>query len=226
MKKIVYTILISLFLGGNILMAQGRCSKFYPLIEGAKFTLTMYDQDNTAQGTVTYEVNEVTGDSGRYTYTMARGGTVLSNAHYDISCTDDGVAMDFNSMGGGILSRYSNIDVEVTGTNIYIPNELSVGLPLPDAEMQLKSGGTPGVMNISIKMVNRKVEGTETLTDPNGVSRECFIVSHDMIMNMGATINSHTKQWLAEGIGMMKSEDYEYVDGPLRGTVALTAYQL
>lgn len=225
MNKLIYAVLITLFISGNMLIAQDRCSKFYPLVEGAKFTLTMYDEAGTAQGTVTYEVNEVTGDSGRYTYTMARGGTVLSSAHYDISCTDDGVSMDFNSMGGGILSRYSSMDVEVSGTNIYIPNELSTGLTLPDAEMKLKSGGTPGVMNISIKMINRTVEGTETLTDPNGVSRECFIVSYDMVMNMGATINSHTKQWLAEGIGMLKSEDYETKDGPLRGTVALTSYQ-
>ena len=209
-------------------MAQGKCSKFYPLVEGAKFTLTMYDLDDVAQGTVTYEVNEVTGDSGQYTYTMERGGMVLSSSHYDISCTDDGVSMDFNSMGGGLLSRFSNMDVEVSGTNIYIPNNLEeyVGSTLPAAEMKLTSSGGPGGLSYTIEMVNRTVEGTETLTDPNGISRECFIVSYDMIINMGTTINSHTKQWLAEGVGMLKSEDYEYKDGPLRATIALTSYQL
>ena len=226
MKKIAFIFLVVFCLGGNTVLAQGKCSKFYPLEEGARFTLTMFDQDNTAQGTVTYKVDEVTGDSGLYTYTMAMGGTVLNSSQYKISCTDDGVSIDFSSMGGGMLARYSNMDVDISGTNIYIPNDLDGVSSLPDATMELKVSGAPGGMNISMKMVNRKVEGTETLTDPNGVSRKCYILSYDLIMNMGTTITSHSKQWLAEDIGMMKSEDYDTAGGTLRGTVALTSYQL
>lgn len=226
MKKVVLIALTVLLAWANQVLAQGKCSKFYPLVEGAQFTLTLYDQDNTAQGTVTYKVDEVTGDSGRYTYTMAVGGTVMNSSQYTISCTDDGVSMDFSSMGGGMLARYSNMDVDISGTNIYIPNDLNASSVLPDAVMELTVSGAPGGMNMSMRMTNRRVVGTEMLTDPNGVPRKCFILAYDTIMNMGTTITSHTKQWLAEDIGLMKSEDYDRDGGTLRGVVKLTSYQL
>lgn len=226
MKRIVFILLVCFCLSGNTLSAQGKCSKFYPLKEGASFTLTMFDQDSIAQGTVTYRVDQVVGDSGRYTYSMNVGGAVMNSAHYTISCTDDGVDIDFSSMGGGILSRYSNIDVDISGTNIYIPNELNVGDVLDDATMILKASGAPGGMNMSLNMTNRKVEGKETIMDPNGEPRECFIVSYDMIMNMGTIISSHTKQWLAEDIGLVKAKEYDRDGGTLRGIVALSSFEL
>ncbi|WP_190809790.1 hypothetical protein [Flagellimonas sp. S3867] len=226
MKKIVLTISLIALIGGSQLWAQGKCSKFYPLKEGAHFTLTIFDQDSISQGTVTYKVDEVTGDSGRYTYSMAMGNTVLNSAQYTISCTDDGVDIDFSSMGGGMLSRYSNMDVDIAGTNIYIPNDLSVGRTLPDATMDLRVSGAPGGVNISMKMTNRKVEGTETIIDPNGEPRECFILSYDLIMNMGTTIRSHAKQWLAEDVGLLKTKDFDVDGGTLRGLMVLTSYEL
>ena len=225
MKKL-FIFLTMLCLGATSFHAQDKCSKFYPFVEGALFTHTLYDQDGNAQGEVTYEVDQVTGNSGRYTYTMRMGGVIINSSQYTITCTDDGVSMELSSMGGGMLARFANMDVDVSGTNIYIPNDLNETSVLPDANMEITMSGAPTGMNMSMRMTNRKVVGTEFLTDPNGVSRKCFILSYDTIMNRGTTMSSHTKQWLTEDIGLMKTEDYDRDGGTLRGKVVLTSYQL
>ncbi|MEZ4810774.1 MAG: hypothetical protein R2819_10470 [Allomuricauda sp.] len=225
MKKL-FTLLPMLCLAATTFHAQDKCSKFYPFVEGAIFTHTLYDQDGTAQGKVTYEVDQVTGNSGRYTYSMSMGGTVISSSQYTITCTDDGVSMDLSSMRGGMLSRFANAETNISGTNLYIPNDLSEASVLPDATMELTMSGAPSGMNMSMRMTHRKVVGTEFLTDPNGVSRKCFILTYDTIMNRGTSSSSHTKQWLTEGIGLMKTEEYDRDGGTLRGKTVLTSYQL
>nr|WP_299344132.1 hypothetical protein [Allomuricauda sp.] len=231
MKSITAFLFIILPLTVNLTYAQGKCSKYYPMTEGSHVTLTMYDTDSIAQGKMTYKVDKVVGDIGEYSFTMEGRGMVLNNSKYNITCTDNGVEIDFKSMAGGMLARYSDMEADIQGSNIYLPNDLAEylatsGPVLPESSMELAVTTPAGTQRISMKMTNRIIEGTETLSGPNGEEFECHIVSYDMIMNMGATMASHTKQWLAEGVGVVKILDYAEDKTTLRGSMLLTDYNL
>ncbi|TAI48152.1 hypothetical protein [Flagellimonas allohymeniacidonis] len=231
MKYLIVLLLIILPFTGQHTNAQGKCSKYYPMTEGSFVTLTMYDVDDVSQGKVTYKVDKVVGDTGEYTYTMESRGMVLSSSQYNVECTDDGVEIDFKSMAGGMLARYSDMEADIQGSNIYLPNDLAdylatSGPLLPESSMELVVTTPAGTQRISMKMTNRTIEGTETLNGPNGEEFDCHIVSYDMIMNMGTTIASHTKQWLAEGVGVVKMLDYAEDKTTLRGSMLLTDYNV
>ena len=122
------------------------------------------------------------------------------------------------------MGRYGDMDVAITGTNIFLPNSLSSGQELPDAVMEIEVKGAPIAITMSIKMVNRKIDGKETITTPAGTF-DCFVLTYDTIIDSGVKMTGRTKQWLAKNVGMVKTEDYSD-KSKLRGKSVLTAFQL
>ena len=210
--------------------AQSKCGYFYPSEAGASRTLTMYDDDDNEQGSVTYTVKQVTGDQMTYSVEMSRGGTAMMQNEYIMNCTDDGVSIDFNSMGGAMISSMRPDNATITGTDIYLPNVLSEGQILDDAEMVISSSmededGTVYNSSMTMRMHDRKVDGIEDISTPAGDFENCYRIvyytemSRTMPTITGVTstvviFKSKTIQWLKEGIGVVKTMDYmEEVSG-------------
>ena len=225
MKNLISIFVLSCFLSGTAVSAQTDCSKYYPVSDGAKFEHTLYGNKMKEEGKVVYSVTDDGGDSVLYTMEMFdKNGTQVGDSSYGMKCEEDGVSIDFKSlMGSSRASHFDNMEVDITGNNIYIPNDLSVGQTLPDAEMEIAITGAPIAMKSFMRMYNRTVEGKESITTPAGTF-ECFIISYDTDMRMGIKSTGKTKQWLAENIGMVKTEDYNK-KGKLRSMSLLTAYE-
>jgi len=223
MKKFNLLICCCILWSVNVL-SQGKCSKFYPIKENASFTLGVFDASNVELGKMTYDVIEVIGDSAVYTVKMSLSGFPERVSQFEISCTDAGVSMSFSAMSGGMSGGANN--AKITGNNIYLPNELSVGQTLPDAEMSMSSSSSPTRINMSRKMYNRKIDRIETISAA-GESFICFVLTYDTIMTMsgGMNIRTKTEQFLAENVGTVKTMEYDG-DGNLTGTTKLTSYRL
>ena len=223
--KRVKNVMWLVLLVGSLAQAQYNCSRFYPFEDGAKRTYKMTDAlTNDHLGMVVYEIERIYETAGTPSATMGHRlldsyGNVMSSSSYEMVCTSDGIYIDFNSLyRPGLLGRLTS-DHEITGTNVVIPNELNVGDELADAGMKVsfKMRGTPVEFSMSIK--DRKVIGTETVTTPAGTF-DCYIVTQKMETIMTASFISSSKQWLAEGIGLVKQEDYA-PDGSLSATILL-----
>ncbi|WP_299487808.1 hypothetical protein [uncultured Allomuricauda sp.] len=225
MKKLIFLLAIVLFVGTGSIWGQTDCSKYYPVSDGAKFEHTLYGNKMKKEGKVVYSVKVDDGDSVLYTMEMFdKNDTPFGNSTYGMKCEEDGVSIDFKSLMNGMMTeRFDNMEMDITGNNIYIPNDLSVGQTLPDAEMEMTITGTPIAMKSFMRMYNRKVESKESITTPAGTF-ECFVISYDTDMKMGIKTTGKTKQWLAENIGMVKTEDYNK-KGKLRSMSLLTAYE-
>jgi hypothetical protein len=68
-----------------------------------------------------------------------------------------------------------------------------------------------GVMAITttITMTDRKVIALETLTTAAGTF-ECYVVTYTNSVSVGGMRQNLTaKQWIAEGVGMVKEESYK-----------------
>ena len=207
MRNAILTVL--LFCLTLALSAQEVCSVYYPMEAGTKFQLTSYEKKDKVGAILNYEVKDAGSDWALLSYDIQDPkGKSMATSEYKIRCVDDGIAVDFRSLAGpGSMSAFQDMEVEITGTNLLIPNQLDIGKDLPDANMNMSIKGTPIAMNMSVSILNRKVAGNETITTPAGTFK-CVVLTYDFESKMGVKVTGSAKQWLAEGVGMVRTEDY------------------
>ncbi|NNC70936.1 MAG: hypothetical protein HKN90_08960 [Flavobacteriaceae bacterium] len=186
------------------LAAQDKCSKFYPITESASYVHTLYDNDNNELGKVTYSVNAIRVNSADYTVKIEAMG-FSRESKYRINCYDTGVSMYPISTG---LAGARSGSATTTGDNIYLPNELEVGETLDDVEMNIRAGSA----NMTRIMKDRKVLRQETITTPVDTFEDCYVLEYfvEMGIGPGMTMKTKTLQWLKEGVGVVRTEEYNF----------------
>ncbi len=191
------------------LLAQDLCSTWYPFQEGTTFQITSYEKDSDKKSAVIdYSVKDSGSDWALLAYSVSdKKGDLVAESEYEIRCQDDGIAIDFKSLGApGVLEQYEDMEVEISGTNLIIPNDLLEGRELPDSNMNMTINMNPIKLKMNVNITNRKVSGKETITTPAGTF-DCVVLSYDFETKMGIKVSGTAKQWLAKGVGMVKQED-------------------
>ncbi|NAS14397.1 DUF3108 domain-containing protein [Poritiphilus flavus] len=225
--KNVFITLCLIFLGSSYALSQ-NCSKYYLIEENATFQYTMYGKNGKSDGTIDYRVSDVNSD-GSVTHAKMnmkvkdKKGKKVAESSYNLSCSGDKVTIDFESLlNSDMMAQFQDMEVEVTGTDIELPNELNVGQALPDASVSMQVAAGVTNINMTVDMVNRKVEKKETLTTPAGTF-ECYVIYSDNKTKMMMERNFPSRMWLTEGVGMVKTENYNQ-GGKLVSSTVLTAY--
>jgi hypothetical protein len=100
--------------------------------------------------------------------------------------------------------QFRDMETEITGKNIVLPNNLRVEQILLDASMEalVKLSG----MHMSLIMTNRKVIAQESVTTPGGPF-DYSVIDYTNSLRMGIDKRGSAKQWISEGIGLVKRED-------------------
>jgi len=224
------SLLVLFFLIGIIsLTAQDNCSKFYPMTEGVSMEYTNYNKKGKVEGISSYKVTETNTVGNTTNATMAinlkdEKGKEIYSTDYKLSCTGNMVTLDYESLlPSDMMNQYGEMDIEISGNDIEIPNDLRVGQNLNDANVTMKIGMSGINMNIAVDMLNRKVEKKESVTTPAG-TYDCYVVySENQSKMMMANQVYPSRVWLAEGVGMVKQETYKK-NGDLMSSTLLTAY--
>lgn len=202
------------------------CSRFYPLKEGTSMTYQMYDKKQRPEGTITYLISDVTQSGGATKATMSMtletGKGEPYTSSYDLTCEDNYVQIDFESlMNNEMIEQFGDGEVEVTGTDLELPNQLEVGQALKDANVNVRMNMGALNMNMSVETVNRKVEKRESVTTPAGTF-DCFVIySENHSKMMLGKQKFPSRVWLAEDVGMVKQETYNK-NGKLMSSMLLT----
>ncbi len=226
MKKLA--LLFALLLSPVFAFSQSGCSKFYPFKKGVFSEISMYDQKEKLAAIVEYTVVEVnnSGDTASMASKIKDAkGKMIAESTYDLSCNNNVVSIDFKSMmSPQMLEPFKDMDYEISGQSIDFPNNISVGQTLPDALMDIKINMGGMMMNISIAMTDRKVESKEMVTTPAGSYDSYLITYNSTVKTMGMNEVSSSKQWISEGVGMVKVENYDK-KGKMTGSGILTAFR-
>lgn len=204
-------------------VCQNACSTYYPFKEGVKFEITNFNKKGKKESVINYEVVSIENN-------VAAIKTIISDAknkeitttNYQVTCNGDSVSIDFKSlMNADLFKQYKDMDIDMSGTNIEFPNNLKVGQTLKDAnlKMSINMGGMN--MNMKIDMINRKVDAKESITTSAGTF-DCFALSYNTEMKMGVKMSFKIKEWISEGVGVVKSESYNK-NGKLMGYSELTS---
>ncbi len=228
MKKLLLLAFCIVFIA-PFATAQSNCSKYYPMVEGASMTYTSFNRKGKEDSTVQYKVVDVQNNGSETKATMSmelkakKGGVFTSN--YDLTCMDDKVIIDFESlMNQQMLGQFGGAEVDITGHDIELPNNLSVGQKLADANVNV-NGSLGGAfnMNMTVEQINRKVEKKENVSTPAGTF-ECYVIYSDTKTKMMVgTQTFSSRMWLAEDVGIVKQESYNQ-NGKLMGSMQLTAF--
>lgn len=227
MKKAIVSFSLLLFISGGLLGQS--CSKYYPMNEGASFQYTSYDKKGKTEGIADYKVTDVSTNGGATQATMTialkdEKGKEVYNTSYTFSCSDNKVTIDYESlMSNSMIEQMQDMEMEITGTDIELPNELSVGQALSDANVAMKIDMGGMTMNMKVDMVNRKVEKQENVTTPAGTFN-CYVIYSDNESKMMMVNQSFpSRLWLAEGVGMIKQETYKK-NGEVMSNTILTSF--
>lgn len=230
MKKTALYLFVLAF-GMGLSTAQEPCSKYYPMEEGTSFQYTMYDKKGKTEGTTDYKITNVSTDGGTTSATFEfkfvdNKGEEVFNSDYSISCSGDGIKIDYASLfPNQMMKQYEEmgLEMDISGTDIQLPNDLSVGKELEDANVAIAMSMSGIKMNVSVDQTNRKVEKKESITTAAGTF-ECYLITETTTSKtMGAAHEMNNKLWLAEGVGMIKQESYKK-NGNLISSMELTKY--
>ena len=99
--------------------------------------------------------------------------------------------------------------MEITGNDMESPSNLKVGDNLPDSNigMALKMGFIN--IKMSANITDRKVESAEKIEVEAG-NFDTYKVTNTISANaMGMKTSSKSAEWIAKGVGMVKSETYD-----------------
>jgi hypothetical protein len=228
MKTIIFSALTAFFFITDGL-GQSDCSTYYPMTEGATFQYTNYNKKGKTEGIADYKVTEVSNMGGSTEATMSialrdEKGKEIYNTSYSFSCADNKVSIDYESLfPENMIQQMDDMEMEITGTDIEIPNNLTVGETLPDANVTMTMSVAGMKMKTVVNILNRKVEKKETVTTSAG-SFDCYVIySDNQTQAMGMNKTFPSRLWLAEGVGMVKQETFKK-DGDIMSRTELTSF--
>ena len=104
------------------------------------------------------------------------------------------------------MEGFKGMEIKITTDDLIYPSNLSPGMTLKDGSISLEIGS--GLMNITIHIINRKVEAHENITTPAGTFK-CYKISEDVKSKMGfVKVQLHNVVWIVKDIGTIRNESY------------------
>ncbi|MCB9224895.1 MAG: hypothetical protein H6582_11995 [Crocinitomicaceae bacterium] len=211
---------------------QNDCKPYFKIGKGYSWEYEEMDAKGSVTGTNKISVTNVIQEGSRYVYTMKTvfdGASKKEEDHveetFDYSCENGVMKMSMDHLiPKEAMEGMEDMEIEISQTEMNIPNEIKVGDQLSDASVTMKismEGMT--VMSMKVLITDRKVEKAESITTPAGTF-SCVLITYKSTADMGMMkIESSVKEWWSPEVGLVKSEHYGQ-SGQLESKQQLKAY--
>lgn len=239
MKKFFLLLAVSLFTLSGI-FAQ-NCNPFFNYSEGTSVEHTYFNAKGKMASKQVMTVKSVKSTSAGQimiadvTISDKKEDEMMTN-EIELICENGVFKMDMSrfipptAQGGGM----GNMEIVFEGDGMEMPQSLSVGETLKDANFVVKlESDNPAIAAVmgggtETSVYNRKVVGKENITTSAGTF-SCYKITYNTkvttkIMGMKKVFDTSSIEWLSEGAGMVKVENYDK-KGKLEGYMELTAFQ-
>jgi hypothetical protein len=210
--------------------AQNDCTLYVPASKGTKWEITTFTAKNKETGKITYELLEKKSMGPNLTFAIESRfidtkGKESYAITYEAHCRDGRFEFDMASrIDGNTMEAYKDMEMTMDASDLEVPAmRTPVGTILKDGTLYMTiSAGPLSNIRMNVEITDRKVLGKETMQTSAG-SFPCLILSQRvkskiMMFNVEAT----SKEWYAEGVGMVRSESYDK-KGKLTSYSVLTA---
>jgi len=203
------------------------CSFYTPDTKGSTWEITNYSAKGKKNGLTSYELIDKSVSGGVTTFEIKaisydKKGKEVFNSTFNAECKNGHYLLDMSFLANGaIMEAYKDMEVTIDNSSIEIPSMNSpVGTSLDDANMKVNINAGGFQMNMTIDITDRKVEARENKTTLAGTF-DCIKISQTNTTKMVAKIEMTSKDWFAEGVGMVRNESYNK-KGKLTGYSELT----
>ncbi len=215
--KTVFTLILSVCFSLEVL---AQCNSFFPIKENVRYEYDMYDKKEKLTTRLAHSFKNVKGSGENMTATMmqelydAKKGDKIATSDLEWRCENGTLHFDMKSMNLMMDNTQQmnmgegGMTMDVTGDQLDLPSDLSVGQALKDVSYTLKmTMGTMTVMNRTFHIKDRKVEAQESLTTPAGTF-DCYKVTFTTTNDKGRG-EIKSALWYAKDAGLVKSENYD-----------------
>ncbi|WKZ59909.1 MAG: hypothetical protein QY309_00185 [Cyclobacteriaceae bacterium] len=209
--------------------AFAQCNSFYVIDEGTAWTYENYNPKGKPSGKNEQKVTAFDKTATGYKATVAstlwnEKGKKVTEGELELICDNGTFIMDMRKFIPEEQQKaFSSYEMKIESENLELPSKLSVGQTLKNGSVTLSAVGSPVPMKITVNITDRKVEAKESITTPAGTF-DCYKISSksntQMQMGINMSLNFSGTEWIAEKVGMVKSESYDK-NGKLAGYTLL-----
>ncbi len=214
MKKFVFTLIGILFFS---LYGYSQCNEYFSMKEGSEWEYESFDKKGKSSGRQHQKVTRYNSTVNGFEATLStdiadkKGENVMSG-ELDMWCKDGVYYFDMRKfIPEEQLQMLGSYEMKVEGENLEYPSNLSVGQSLNDGTITVTAENSPMPINITLNILNRKVEAKETITTPLGTFETLKITSNSVMktkMGISMTMEYESTEWLAKDVGVVKSETF------------------
>ena len=209
------------------LIAQ-ECEPYYIAEKGAVREMASYDKKDKLAGTTLQTVKDIktTGNKTEYiigTVSKDEKGKEVSSGDLYMSCEDGIFKMDMkNFLDEETLKSFEGMEVTMDATDLDYPAVLNPGTTLKDGNISVRvSSQGMTIMNMVVRIYDRKVEAVEDITTPAGTF-SCYKMSSTIETKTMFSVVAKSVDWVARKVGPVRSETYDK-DGKLASYMVLTS---
>lgn len=228
MKIFVCLIMISCT---TLLVAQD-CTPWFPFTEGAVLEYTIYNKKDKPTQRIYYEVKEIEEQGDSIITTVyaelfkKKKDEPFYICDFEVSCRDGAYRSEFSNYINPTMNETygsAGVTVVITGEDLVLPEELSVGMDLPDITRFMETNF--GVMGMKAEMnfTDRKVVEKVDVETPVKTFSAYKITGRERIKMSVYDRKCDMVYYYAEGYGMVKSEAYPKQNKP-EGYMLLTGF--
>ncbi|MBS2211005.1 hypothetical protein KEM09_06315 [Carboxylicivirga mesophila] len=206
-----------------------ECRAYIPYEEGTRSELTHYDKKGKVTGLVKQELKAVEHNGNASSFTVHQVFETPGSkdepmeSEVTFKCVDGVFYIDMNGyLNQEQMDAYKDMEVKLTMDEIDIPSFYKVGQTLKDGNIRMEVTGTPIPMNMTVSVVNRKVEAEEEVKTPAGTFN-CVKISQDIVTKAIMNMTVSSVEWYAEGVGVVRTETHR--KGKLMGYSELTKFE-
>jgi hypothetical protein len=225
MKKTLSILIV--WAGIHFFAASQDCATYFPTTVGTELEVQYFNAKDKLQTISTYKVTDVD--------QTADGMKIQTHLRVEPQGKGDPFEDDFVFYCKGNtfyfemeqflkdmqMDQFENMDVSVESEDLGFPAKMVPGDVLDDANIKItiESGGMR-IMSMTMNIIDRKVEGRESITTPAGTF-DCYKITHTVESKTIGTVKMSAVTWYSEGVGAVRTEDYNS-KGNLQGYSILT----
>lgn len=207
--KTIFTLLIAAFF---LSATAQECSQYYMQQEGQQLIYHQFNKRDRHELTNIYKVAEFTPEAGGHSMSIdltiidAIEDEIIIQGSFAAKCSLGTTSLEPRSLiAPGLFRQYEGMEHEIEGDNLTMPNNLSVGQILPNAQVTMKVKMSGIGLKTQVFRNNQIVDRQETISTPAGTFN-CFVITYTNILKMGLAKTYYTTVWVTEGIGMVQEE--------------------
>ncbi len=226
MKYSSFATIVLLFCA--IFESFSQCNSYFPIRQGLEWEYGNFNPNGKLQGKQQMKVIKYDASANGFDATLDvqlydKKGKKIHDSELGMSCNGGTLMYDMRKfIPEEQMEAMKNYEIQIEAENLEYPPNLSTGQSLKDGSITLTVTGSPIPMNIIVNIVDRKVEGEESVVTPAGTFKATKISGKSIIkskMGINMTREYHSMDWLVRDVGMVKSETFR--SGKSMGYTAL-----